>query len=243
MKNKIAKFVKESVEWLQKEQQGCCHYKLSDHLAILVGWSDGYGDEKRDDVIQAKDAPTWGINAGIKVWTSDYMKTDYDWFNFPYRASDGEVWDMGMSIAPNEDYESVADDLLRWYNEAKWFRLADDGKVLGIELNDELTNIIEKHDWSIDYEDDGTIYLSKYSPAGQDFGFYIEKVESIEEFADKIYDQYNEYDVSEATYLWLDESGHGVNGAPYDMEDVYEDMKACQQNIFELYELIKEATK
>jgi hypothetical protein len=170
------------------------------------------------------------------------MQTDYDCLNFPYEQ-DGEVWDMGFSVAPNEDYESLAKDLLEWYDKAKYLRLTDNGRILGIELSDELTDIIEKHEWSIEYEDDGNIYFSKYSPAGQDFGFYIDGVCTIEELADKIYDQYNEYDVSEAAYIWLDESGHGKNGAPYDMEDVYKDMEACEQNILELYELIKEATK
>lgn len=240
MKNKIAKFIKESVEWLVAEQQGCCRHQLDEHLAIFVGWSAGYGDEKRDDVIQDKESPDWGIDVGLKVWTSDYMQTDYDLLNFPYEQ-DGEVWDMGFSVAPNADYECLAKDLLDWYDKAKYLILTDDGKILGIKLSDELTSIIEKHDWSIDYYDDGTIYLSKYSPAGQDFGFYIESVTSIEEVADKIYDQYNEYDVSEAAYIWLDDSGHGKNGAPYDMKDVYEDMEACEANIFELYELIKEA--
>lgn len=131
MKNKIAKFVKESVEWLQKEQMGCCTYKLDDHLAVCVGWSAGYGKETRNDVIQAKDDPDWGINAGIKVWISDAsMLTDYDWINFPYRAEDGEVWDMEMSIAPNDNYELIAEDLLRWYEEVKDWELNDDGMIL-----------------------------------------------------------------------------------------------------------------
>lgn len=242
MRNKIAKFIKESVEWLVAEQQGCCTYKLDDHLAVCVGWSAGYGEKKRHDVIQAKDDPDFGINVGIKVWTSDYMQTDYDFLAFPYEK-DGEVLDMGLSVAPNPNYEDLTKDLLDWYDEAKYWRLSDGGEILGITLTDELTNIIQEHEWDICYEYDGTIYLSKYSPAGHDFGFYVEKVESIEEFADKIYDQYNEYDVSEAAYIWLDESGHGINGAPYDMKDVYEDMEACQQNILELYELIEEATK
>lgn len=129
MKNKIAQFVKESVEWLQTEQQGCCRYKLDDHLAIFVGWSAGYGNEKRDDVIQAKDEPDFGINVGIKVWTSDDCWTDYDWINFPYEE-DGNVWDMGFSIAPNENYESVAKDLLDMYYEVNGFTIADDGKIL-----------------------------------------------------------------------------------------------------------------
>ena len=129
MKNKIAKFVKESVEWLVKNQQGCCRYKLDDHLAVFVGWSEGYGDEIRDDVIQAKDYPDYGINAGIKVWTSDDMWTDYDWLNFPYEE-DGNVWDMGFSIKPNDDYELVAKSLLDMYYEVNGFTIADDGKIL-----------------------------------------------------------------------------------------------------------------
>jgi hypothetical protein len=129
MLNKIAKFVKESVEWLQKEQQGCCTYKLDDHLAVCVGWSDGYGEEERDDVIQAKNDPNWGINAGIKVWTSDSMRTDYDWINFPYYEN-GDVLDMGFSIAPNDNYELVAKSLLDMYYEVNGFTIADDGKIL-----------------------------------------------------------------------------------------------------------------
>jgi hypothetical protein len=130
MRNKIAIFVKKSVEWLQKEQQGCCTYRLDDHLAVCVGWSAGYGKELRDNVIQAKDDPDYGINVGIKVWTSDAsMLTDYDWINFPY-YDDGEVLDMGLSIVPNENYNYVADSLLKWYEEVENIVLADDGKIL-----------------------------------------------------------------------------------------------------------------
>jgi hypothetical protein len=129
MLEKIAKFVKESVEWLQKEQQGCCTYELDDHLAVCVGWLDGYGEKERDDVIQAKDNQNWGINAGIKVWTSDSMRTDYDWINFPYYEN-GDVLDMGFSIEPNDDYELVAKSLLDMYYEVNGFTIADDGKIL-----------------------------------------------------------------------------------------------------------------
>jgi hypothetical protein len=130
MKKEITKFVRESVEWLQQEQQGCCTYKLDDHLAVCVGWSAGYGEEERDDVIQAKDNLDYGINVGIKVWTSDaYMLTDFDWINFPY-YDDGEVLDMSLGIAPNEDYERIADSLLKWYDEVKNIVLDDKGRIL-----------------------------------------------------------------------------------------------------------------
>lgn len=128
-KEKIKKFIEESVEWLIKNQQGCCRYKLDDHLAIFVGWSAGYGDEKRDDVIQAKDDLDFGINAGVKVWTSNDLWCDYDFLNFPYEE-DGEVWDMGMSIAQNDNYEHIVDGLIEWYYEVERFILADDGRIL-----------------------------------------------------------------------------------------------------------------
>lgn len=125
----VAQFIKESVEWLIEEQQGCCRLKLDDHLAIFVGWSAGYGNEKRDDVIQAKDTPDFGINVGIKVWTSDDMWIDFDWLNFPY-DEDGDVWDMGLGIEPNANYEYLAECMLEWYDEVKDFELDNSGKII-----------------------------------------------------------------------------------------------------------------
>lgn len=132
-KNKIAQFVKESVEWLQEMQQGCCRYKLDDHLAIFVGWSAGYGKEKRDDIIQAKDDPDYGINVGIKVWTSDYMQTDFDWLNFPYEK-DGDVLDMSLGVEPNDNYESIAETMMKWYDDVKEYDMTDDGLILEREV-------------------------------------------------------------------------------------------------------------
>ena len=129
MKNEIAKFVKESVEWLVENQEGCCRYKLDDHLAIFVGWSVGYGDEKRDDVIQGKGDLDYGINAGIKVWTSDDLWTDYDWLNFPYYEN-GDVLDMDCAVSPQEDWERIAKYLLRMYDEVKEFDMKDDGMII-----------------------------------------------------------------------------------------------------------------
>lgn len=131
--SKIAQFIKESVEWLVENQQGCCRYQLDDHLAIFVGWSGGYGKELRNDVVQAKDDHDWGINAGIKVWTSDYMQTDYDWLNFPY-YKDGDVLDMDCAISPYEDYERVAKHLMNMYNEVKEFDMTDGGMILDREV-------------------------------------------------------------------------------------------------------------
>lgn len=130
MKNIIANFLKESVEQLITLQEGCCCYKMDDHFAICVGWSAGYGDKIRDDVIQSNDNLDYGINAGIKVWTSDaLMLTDFDWINSPY-YKDGEVLDMDESIGFNADYNQLALTLLKWYNEIKNIVLSDTGEIL-----------------------------------------------------------------------------------------------------------------
>ena len=81
-KQKLVKEIKSSVEWLINEDCGCVTIKLDDTLAVCVGWSDGY-DVTDTDVIHSKQSPTWCINAGIKVWTSDSMRTDYDFINSP----------------------------------------------------------------------------------------------------------------------------------------------------------------
>lgn len=131
--SKIAQFIKESVEWLVENQEGCCRYQLDDHLAIFVGWSGGYGKEPRKDVVQAKDDPDWGINVGVKVWTSDYLQTDFDWLNFPYEE-DGDVWDMSLEVAPDADYEYLANSMLKMYNEVKEFDMTDKGMILPREV-------------------------------------------------------------------------------------------------------------
>lgn len=132
-KKAIAKFIEESVEWLVENQAGNCRYKLDDHLAIFVGWGSGYGDEKRDDVIQGKTNLDWGIDAGIKVWTSDDMWCDYEWVNFPYYENE-DVLDMDCTISPQEDYERVAEYLLKMYNEVKEFDITDKGLILPREV-------------------------------------------------------------------------------------------------------------
>lgn len=52
-----------------------------------------------------------------------------------------------------------------------------------------------------------------------------------------------DYDVSEQTMLWLDEFGHGKNGAPYDMKDVYEDFEWVKNRILTLVEIFNRYNK
>jgi hypothetical protein len=91
----------------------------------------------------------------------------------------------------------------------------------------------ESLDWSVTESKDGDIEFGKFSPAGQDFSINI-SANSLEDLADQIYDRYENFDCSEEAYIWLDNTGHGKNGAPYDMKDLYEDMEACQEMLGDL---------
>lgn len=90
-------------------------------------------------------------------------------------------------------------------------------------------------DWNVQNENDNEYLFSKFSPAGQDFNIVVDTENDPEMFLHNLYESYSNFDVSYETSLWLDDCGHGKNGAPYDMKDLYEDMEACQEMINSLY--------
>ena len=108
------------------------------------------------------------------------------------------------------------------------------------ELKDKIISIADENGWSTYIEDEAKDYVifgfEKYSPAGQDFHISAEiEDKNPESLLMSILATYNNFDVSYESYLWLGSDGHGKNGAPCDMKDVYEDMEACQEMILELY--------
>lgn len=111
-----------------------------------------------------------------------------------------------------------------------------------LDLKNKIIEIAEANGWSVYIEDEseGNICFDfgKYSPAGQDFHVSAElENNEPDTLTDNLYARYSDFDVSSETYLWLDNDGHGKNGAPYDMKDLYEDMEACQEMIMDLYNI------
>lgn len=96
-------------------------------------------------------------------------------------------------------------------------------------------SILSQLGWKIEKDDNDTYTLQQFSNAGQDLNITISG-KNTDELINSIYSCYENFDVSYETYLWLDNTGHGKNGAPYDMEDVLEDMKWCENIIYESYE-------
>ena len=124
----VAKWLEESKNWLIDNQQGCCTLKLDDRLAICVGWSAGYGEEEREDVIQAIDNLDHAIVAGVKVWTSDDMRTDFEFINFPYKEN-GDVYDDTMSLSEDEDFDWLAEVLVTDYEALEGLEISKYGLV------------------------------------------------------------------------------------------------------------------
>ena len=128
----VAKWLKESTDWLIDNQQGCCTLKLDDHLAICVGWSNGFGDEPREDLIQAKDNLDYAVVAGVKVWTSDDMRTDFDFINFPF-CKGGDVYDDTYTIAKDEDFDWLANALITDYEVLEGLEIDKDGEIKEVQ--------------------------------------------------------------------------------------------------------------
>ena len=109
---------------------------------------------------------------------------------------------------------------------------------------EKIYEIAEREGWAVSHtvcQGEISFEFSKLSPAGQDFCFtrdvdYEDDEDYVfEELRDAVYRYWENFDVCEETYIWLDNTGHGRNGAPHDMKDLYEDMQACEDMIHDLW--------
>lgn len=90
--------------------------------------------------------------------------------------------------------------------------------------------------WKTDW-DDGTVEFSQHSPAGNECVVSL-NYKNVTDIPALVAEYYEGYDPSYEAYLWLDEFGHGKNGAPDNMGDVYADMQECERMIKTLSEAL-----
>ena len=124
----IEKFLKNSVRNLKEGEDGTYRLVLNESLALYVGWENGF-DANDATVIHDKTQPTWAIFAAMKVHTSDYMQTDMEYISYAYDKN-GDVYDIGVSIEPDEDYNALAKYFYKEYEKMKDWEISDDGEVL-----------------------------------------------------------------------------------------------------------------
>lgn len=113
-------------------------------------------------------------------------------------------------------------------------------------MTDAIVACAEANGWKVEA---GIIYkkqtaefeFGKFTPAGRDFSFSAEmKCANINSLIDNIEEYYEDFDVDYETYIWLDQFGHGKNGAPYRMRAVLEDMEATEKMIEELLDAVRD---
>lgn len=110
-------------------------------------------------------------------------------------------------------------------------------------LINKIVRCAEDKGWNVSTERNNgmTIFeFSQFTPAGQDFSFSAEmQGNHFDSLITDMEDYYEGFDVDSEAYLWLDDNGHGKNGAPYRMRDVLEDMEAAEKMTETLLDAVK----
>lgn len=178
----------------------------------------------------------WDLRKEIvlnSLYTSDYENTHHILPRNTQDFFDGYVeylYELAEENGENPDIQDLCIKYDNADNLEDWYYCFEDNPLLNYV--EKMRPLFEKEDFTLTYNKENMIYMfSKKSPEGQDFNFEVDIGCDIEDFLDIIDNYYQNFDVSYETYLWLDNTGHGKNGAPYEMEDVLEDMKACEQYI------------
>lgn len=124
----LAKWLKDEVEFLKANQDYVGGwYDLGNGLAATVLWEEGWGDEIRDDAIQATDNPDWALCAGVMIINKD--DTPDGWF-MPWDSKTGDLLCETTGITPNEDYEKLASWLLDDYDKLKAADIKPNGETI-----------------------------------------------------------------------------------------------------------------
>lgn len=99
-------------------------------------------------------------------------------------------------------------------------------------LNEKYLTILRNNGWSVlDCYGDGSIEISKYSPAGEDFSICVEA----DNFSEAVAEYAANFDIDEHIEMWVEARHHGVLGVPStrelvkDAEDIDEMLRelAC----------------
>lgn len=126
-KTTLAKSIKQAVG-VMRHSDGCYEIPLGGNLSLFVGWTGGYDPEDKSCIHHPTDKD-YCLNAGIKVNTSDSMKTDYEYINAPYYDS-GDVWMTDCTVNPRENYNKLADYFLKEYEAMSKLEIDYDGQIL-----------------------------------------------------------------------------------------------------------------
>lgn len=157
MQQSVSKWLKESVDFMRNNPEyTLCRYTIKRPATLYISgktvvwniedtkyvfalyWSAGFGSDARDDVLQAPDDPDYALVCGLK------LRNDAEWDGYfmdsPWDAATGDVLCDEFSIAPQDDFDVLAqwlcedyEQMLRWDREHE----DDDGILIGYDPEDD----------------------------------------------------------------------------------------------------------
>ena len=109
-----------------------------------------------------------------------------------------------------------------------------------------IENVAESVGWSVKFNKqtrwaDGKtekfVEFSQYSPAGEDFSFYV-FYDDLTDLTHELYTYWQDFDVEEHVKMWLDAKQNGVDDVP-DVVTLVEDARAIESMLEELYDAVR----
>ena len=96
--------------------------------------------------------------------------------------------------------------------------------------NRTIIKILKENGFYVKQEDDGQWFISQYTPAGEDWGFYLKDLHDLPEYAEN-------FDPDEEFEMWVEAKKNGVSGVP-SYSELLEDQQWKQKTLQEVAELI-----
>ncbi len=112
-------------------------------------------------------------------------------------------------------------------------------KNVKIDMTDKLKKCISNLDWEV-YEDENGVYLSKYSPAGEDFGFLVDG-ENDETIIHNILQYANAFDPDDHAEMHIENRGRG--GTPSSIRVLINDANDIKDMLKELADAVKKVSE
>ena len=95
-------------------------------------------------------------------------------------------------------------------------------------MNKRVKALCEKLDWKV-YEYEKDVELEKYSPAGEDFFFCVDK----KDFIQNVIEYAEDFDADEHAEMWVS-CRNTVRGVPQSIRTLIDDADAIQEMLYEL---------
>ena len=70
-----------------------------------------------------------------------------------------------------------------------------------------MLKVFEDKGFCVDKEKGGGFFITRYTPAGEDWGFHLDKLEDIKQYAE-------DFDVDEEFEMWVEAKKSGFEGVP-----------------------------